>query len=247
MRSTTSSPFARRAGPSRCIIFGAGKIDLHGAAAGRNAKQGPLADAGAQRGAGGHRLIFPRFLRGAFRGASPYERAAGNFDDEVLAGMAVHAIAHAESAVLRDEARLIILGDEIVQVVVGFEDHVAAAPAVAAAGSALRTILLALEGDAPFAAVAGPRVDLDLVNEHKKRRGRRLAAKGCPGGSTGGRGRFRHHVDAVAILVESDFAIHQGEQCPVAPGADVLAGDELGPALADEDAAGGDRFARRIV
>ena len=90
----------------------------------------------------------------------------GTLIDQVLAGMAVHAIAHAESAILRDEARLVILGDEVVQVVVGFEDDVAAAPAVAAAGPALGTILLALEGDAAFAAVAGPRVDLDFVNEH---------------------------------------------------------------------------------
>ena len=49
---------------------------------------------------------------------------------------------------------------------VGFKDHVAAAPAVAAAWPALGTILLALKGDAAFAAVAGPRVDLDFVNEH---------------------------------------------------------------------------------
>ena len=80
--------------------------------------------------------------------------------------MAVHAFAQAELAVLRDEARLVVLGDEVVQVVVGFEDDVAAAPAVAAAGPALGPILLALEGDAPFAAVAGPRVDFDFVNEH---------------------------------------------------------------------------------
>jgi hypothetical protein len=36
-----------------------------------------------------------------------------------------------------DEARLIILGDEIVQVVVGLQNHAAAAPAVAAARPAL--------------------------------------------------------------------------------------------------------------
>ena len=193
------------------IIFGAGKIDFKGAAAGRNAKQGPLSDAGAERGGAGLRLIFSRFLRGAFRGASPYERAAGHFDDDVLAGVTVHAIAHAESAVLSDEARLVILRDEIIQVVIGFEDNVAAAPAVAAARSALGPILLALEGDAPFAAMASPRVNLDLVNEHKKRRGSRLAVKVCSSGSTGSRGRFGHHIDAVAVLVESHFAVLQGE------------------------------------
>ena len=49
---------------------------------------------------------------------------------------------------------------------VGLEDDAAAAPAVAAARAALGTILLALEGDAAFAAVARPRVDFDFVNEH---------------------------------------------------------------------------------
>ena len=38
--------------------------------------------------------------RPAFRGQSPHQRAAGNLDDEVLAGVAVHAFAQAELAVL---------------------------------------------------------------------------------------------------------------------------------------------------
>jgi hypothetical protein len=53
---------------------------------------------------------------------------------------------------------------------VGFENHVAATPPVAAAWAALGAILLALEGDAPFAAVAGAGVDLNLVNEHGNQR-----------------------------------------------------------------------------
>jgi hypothetical protein len=80
--------------------------------------------------------------------------------------MAVHAITHAESAVRRDEARLIVLGDEVVQVMVGYENDAAAATAVAAARPSLGAILLALEGDTAFAAVAGLRVDSDFVNEH---------------------------------------------------------------------------------
>src|ERR1039458_8849251 len=54
------------------------------------------------------------------------------------------------------------------------------------------------------------------------------------------RGGFRHDVDAAARLVEGDLAVHEGEQRPVATGADVLAGDEFRAALADEDAAGGE-------
>ena len=85
--------------------------------------------------------------------------------------MAVHAIAHAELAVLRNEARLVVLGNEVVQVVVGFEDDARATPAVTATRPALGTILLTLESDATFAAVAGPRVDFDFVNEHRRRGG----------------------------------------------------------------------------
>ena len=76
------------------------------------------------------------------------------------------------SPFLRDQPRLVILGDEIVQVVVGLQNHVAAATAVAAVGAALGTILLALESHAAFAAVARARVDFDFVNEHANSLGR---------------------------------------------------------------------------
>ncbi len=116
-------------------------------------------------------------------------------------------------AVLRDELRLIILGDEVVQVVVGFEDDIAAAPAVAAAGAALGAILLALERHAAFAAVAGSRVNFDFVNEHgnvrnyevletKKGEAASLAVKSISlaaqlvGWLVAG---FGQHVDAVAV------------------------------------------------
>src|SRR5579884_2527991 len=49
-------------------------------------------------------------------------------------------------------------------------------------------------------------------------------------------------VDAPAVLVELNFAIHKREEGPIAAGADVLARGELRPALADENAAGGNEF-----
>lgn len=52
----------------------------------------------------------------------------------------------------------------------------------------------------------------------------------------------RHNVDAVAVLIERDFAIGEGEEGPIAAGADVLSGNEFGAALTDENAAGGDKF-----
>jgi hypothetical protein len=46
----------------------------------------------------------------------------------------------------------------------------------------------------------------------------------------------------VAVFVEIDFAIGESEQCPISARADVLAGDEFGAALADENTAGGDEL-----
>jgi hypothetical protein len=96
----------------------------------------------------------------------PHERAAGNLDDDIFSGVTIHALAQAVLAVLGDEARLIILRDEIVQVVVGLEDDAAAAPAVAAARPALGHEGLAMERDAAFAAVSRLRVNFYFVNEH---------------------------------------------------------------------------------
>ena len=96
----------------------------------------------------------------------PHQRSAGNLDHQIFSGGAVHAFAQAHYAVLRQQAGLIILGDEVVEVVIGFQDHLAAAAAVAAARPPLRAIFLTLEGDAALAAVARPRVNPDLIDEH---------------------------------------------------------------------------------
>ena len=84
--------------------------------------------------------------------------------------MPVHPLAEACLTILCDQTRLVILPNEIVQVVVCFEDDIAAASAVAAARSAFRTILLALKSDAALAAVSRPCKDLDFVNEHRRMR-----------------------------------------------------------------------------
>ena len=80
--------------------------------------------------------------------------------------MAVHALALAAFADRRDEARDVILADEIVQVVVGLQNHAAAASAVAAARAALGDVSLAVERDTAFAAVSRLRVNFYFVNEH---------------------------------------------------------------------------------
>jgi len=50
----------------------------------------------------------------------------------------------------------------------GFHDDVAAAAAVAARGAASRDELLAAEGEASVAAVAGFHADIGFVNKHLK-------------------------------------------------------------------------------
>jgi hypothetical protein len=55
----------------------------------------------------------------------------------------------------------------------------------------------------------------------------------------GGRG---NDVDAATFTVKPHLAILQREQGPITTGAHIVARDELGAALADEDAAGGDQF-----
>ena len=62
-----------------------------------------------------------------------------------------------------------------------------------------------------------------------------------------GRGRFRDHIDAMTALVENHLAVGQREECPIAAGADIFAGDELGAALADENAAGADNMPAKFL
>src|SRR5581483_3453850 len=57
---------------------------------------------------------------------------------------------------------------------------------------------------------------------------------------------FGHHVHAAAFLVEHDLAVREGEQCPVATGADIFARDKFAAALANDDAAGGDERAAKF-
>ena len=80
--------------------------------------------------------------------------------------MAVHAFAQAVLAIRRNEARLIVLGDEVVEVVVGLQNHAAAPSAVAATGAAFGHEGFPMERDTAFATVPRPCVNLDFVNKH---------------------------------------------------------------------------------
>jgi hypothetical protein len=65
-----------------------------------------------------------------------------------------------------------VLGDKVIEVVIGLEDDVAAAAAVAAAGTAFGAIRFAEEGDTAFSAVSGAGVHFDFVDEHGNKKGR---------------------------------------------------------------------------
>ena len=92
----------------------------------------------------------------------------GTFTDQILARRAVHALAQSRLAVLGDEPGIVELGHQIVQVVVGLKNDIAAAPAVAAAGAAFGPEGFPQKGDAAFAAVSGPPIDFDFINKHER-------------------------------------------------------------------------------
>ena len=133
---------------------------------------GPAAGAGGEhRLLAGILILLVILLDFGFRGwggvfQQPNERAARDLDDEILAGMAIHAFAQAAVAIGGDQARDVILLNQVVEVVIGLEDDAAAASAVAAAGTALGHKSFAMKGHTTAAAMAGVRVDFYFVNKH---------------------------------------------------------------------------------
>ena len=110
----------------------------------------------------------------------PNQRAARDSDDQILARVAIHALAQAWFASFSDQPRSIKLGDQIVQIMVGLEDDIAAAPAVAAARPALGHERFAMERHTPFAAVARSREDFDFINKHRCRANKKARPKTSP-------------------------------------------------------------------
>ena len=102
------------------------------------------------------------------RRQTPDQRAAGNFHQQLFAGASVHSFAHAVLAVLRNEPGLVILCDEIVQVVVGLQNNVAATPTVPAGRTAFRSGCFTQESDTTLPAMTGARENFDFVDEHEE-------------------------------------------------------------------------------
>src|SRR5207249_7377475 len=88
------------------------------------------------------------------------------FAEEVLARVAVHPFAQAVLAGLGEEPRLVELRDEIVQVVVGLQNDVAPAPAIAAGRAAFGAEGFTEESDTALPTVTGARKNFDFVDEH---------------------------------------------------------------------------------
>jgi hypothetical protein len=141
---------------------------------------------------------------------------------------------------------------------IGLEYDIAATPSVAAARAAFGPEGFPQKGHAAFAAVSGASMDFDFINKHgisklascetvhKKGEAVDLALRALPGYLilfNVGLFSLGLHIDAAALFVEQDPPVNQREQCPIASGADVLAGDEFRAALTHQNAPGRDLLA----
>ena len=82
--------------------------------------------------------------------------------------------------------------------------------------------------------------------KRKKRRGKRRFAKNLELGLVIA-GGSRGDVHAAAVLIELDLTILESEEGPIATGANILASDEFGAALTDDDTAGSDMFTAKSL
>src|SRR5262249_19511862 len=101
--------------------------------------------------------------------------------------------------------------------------------------------------DASLAAMTGARVNLDFIHEHDvKKRIKKARPKTSPGERSwrlvARRGSFSHNIHAAAVLIKIHFAIDQREQGPTPACSHVLPANKLGAALANQNAAGSDKF-----
>src|SRR5579872_7499146 len=86
---------------------------------------------------------------------TPNNRAARDFYNQVGSRNAIHSFAHSRLTILSDQAGCVELGNQVVEIMVGLQNDVAAAAAVAAARAALWTKLFARKRHATFSAMAG--------------------------------------------------------------------------------------------
>src|SRR5881394_1068832 len=100
------------------------------------------------------------------RSQSPHQGAAWDFDEQIFSRVAVHSFAQSVLAIVREEPRLVKLRDKIVQVVVGLQNDISSAPAVAAGRAAFGPERFTEKSNTTLSAVAGARKNFDFVDEH---------------------------------------------------------------------------------
>ena len=180
----------------------------------------------------------------------------------VPTGTCRHDVGAVMSGALAAAAGAPVLGDERAALAesgerrvggVGDHEHVTAAPAVAAVGAAVGDVLLATEADCASPARSRRDLDVDLVDEGRAASGRALSRSLRPAP----RRRLldhladredRHRADVgasavVAGVVVGNRAGAQREERVIAADADVLAREDLGAALTDQDGAREDDLA----
>ncbi len=166
-----------------------------------------------------------------------------NIDGRALAARAIAAFAvpPALGLVLGIKAEM----QQRVVVFAGDKNHVAAAPAVAAAGSAARDILLPPERKTAIAAVARLHADSYFINKHGSRAG--FSPEAADRG-----GAIRSRLDAdelaeTAAIAKYDDAGDLRKQRVILAAADVLAGLEDGAALPHQNRPARHRFSAEAL
>src|SRR6267378_8496463 len=140
---------------ARCLVPGLGKVLIAASAAATVGDQYALA--------GGGEIGYGRAL------VVEHQRADGNLQDHVRAGMAGAVGAFAVAAAIGLEFAVVPVAEQRVVVWIGFEINAAAMAAVAAGGTAAGHVFFAPEGYAAVAAVAGLHEYFGFINEHRNK------------------------------------------------------------------------------
>ena len=98
-----------------------------------------------------------------------HQRADGNLQDQVRAGVAGAAGAFAVAATIGLEFAIVAIAEQRVVVRIRFEIDAAAGTAVAAGGTAAGHVFFAPEGHAAVAAVSRFHEYLGFINEHRNK------------------------------------------------------------------------------
>src|SRR5467141_804744 len=109
-----------------------------------------------------------------------HQRADGNLQDHVRAGMAGAVGAFAVAAAIGLEFAVVPVAEQRVVVWIGFKIDAAAMTAIAAGGTAAGHVFFAPEGHAAIAAVARLHEYFGFINEHRNKTPQKLTARRSP-------------------------------------------------------------------